>query len=222
VITRLRTASPSVDWLEAATGNARHRTPASHDPAPTPCRQPWLLPRPDEDPSLALSQVTGAASQTTVLNDHGKHNPIAELADFLKPELQLLVRGKPLLKHAANGRPSLERSPNAPPVEGRIFGEAVDHRVEITTIRSLKRPAHKLAQVGVVDCSDITAASIPLAATTCRSDAQELLVVWCGHGRHRSVANGDERRPVHPCVTSPRTRGLPVILGLSQRDLIEL
>jgi hypothetical protein len=30
-----------------------------------------------------LSKVTGAASRTTVLNDHGKHNPIAEVADFL-------------------------------------------------------------------------------------------------------------------------------------------
>src|SRR5205823_457 len=58
---------------------------------------------PDEDPSLALSKVTGAASRTTVLNDHGKHNPIAEVADFLKPELQLLVRAKPVLKEAANG-----------------------------------------------------------------------------------------------------------------------
>src|SRR5450631_2807455 len=63
---------------------------------------------PDEDPSLALSKVTGAASRTTVLNDHGKHNPIAEVADFLKPALQLLVRAKPVLKEAANGRPSLE------------------------------------------------------------------------------------------------------------------
>src|SRR5271154_2669221 len=82
---------------------------------------------PDEDPSLALSKVTGAAGRTTVLNDHGNHDPIAEVADFLKPELQLLVRGKPLLKHAANGRPSPVWSPNAPPVEGRIFGEAAGH-----------------------------------------------------------------------------------------------
>src|ERR1700675_4783290 len=28
---------------------------------------------PDDDPSLALSKVTGAASRTTVLDDHGKH-----------------------------------------------------------------------------------------------------------------------------------------------------
>jgi hypothetical protein len=103
---------------------------------------------PDEDPSLALSNVTGAARRTTVLNDHGKHNPIAEVADFLRPELQVLVGGKPLLKEAANGRPSLEAVPQRPPLEGRIFGEAADQRVEITTIRSLKRPAHELDQVG--------------------------------------------------------------------------
>src|SRR3954453_16478187 len=101
---------------------------------------------PDEDPSLALSKVTGAARRTTVLNDHGKHNPIAEVADFLKPELQLLVRAEPVLKEAANGRPPVE-VPH-PPVEGRIFGEAAGHRVEITAIRSLKRPAHKLKQAG--------------------------------------------------------------------------
>jgi len=103
---------------------------------------------PDEDPSLTLSKVTGAASRTTALNDHGKHNPIAEVADFLNPELQLLVHGKPVLKEAANGRPSLEAVPQRPPIEGRIFGEAAGRRVEIATIRSLKRPAHKLDQVG--------------------------------------------------------------------------
>src|SRR3954453_20731562 len=103
---------------------------------------------PDEDPSLALSKVTGAARRTTVLNDHGKHNPIAEVADFLKPDLQLLVRAKPVLKEAANGRPPVEAVPQRPPVEGRIFGEAAGRRVEITAIRSLKRPAHKLKQVG--------------------------------------------------------------------------
>jgi hypothetical protein len=89
-----------------------------------------------------------AASRTSVLNDHSKRNPIAEVADLLKPELQLLVRAKPVLKEAANGRPSLDGGPHAPPVEGRIFGEAAGRRVEITAIRSLKRPAHKLNQVG--------------------------------------------------------------------------
>ena len=103
---------------------------------------------PDEDPSLALSNVTGAAGRTSVLNDHGKHDPIAEVADFLKPVLQPLVRAKPALNEAANGRPPLEVVPQRPPVERGIFGEAADHRVEITAIRSLKRPAHKLNQVG--------------------------------------------------------------------------
>src|SRR3954468_11025237 len=103
---------------------------------------------PDEDPSLTLSKVTAAASRTTVLNDNGKHNPIAEVADFLKPELQLLVRAKPVLEEAANGRPPVEAVPQRPPVEDRIFGEAAGRRVEITAIRGLKRPAHKLKQVG--------------------------------------------------------------------------
>ncbi len=103
---------------------------------------------PDEYPSLALSKVTGAASRTTVLNDHGKHNPIAEVADFLEPELQLLVHAKPVLEEAANGRPPLEVVPQRPPVEGRIFGEAAGRRVEITTICSLKRPAHELNRIG--------------------------------------------------------------------------
>jgi len=93
------------------------------------------------------SKVTGAASRTSVLNDHGKHNPVAEVADFLKPELQLLVRAKPVLKEAANGRPTLDGGPHAPAVEGRILGEAAGHGVEITAIRSLKRPTHKRHQV---------------------------------------------------------------------------
>ena len=102
---------------------------------------------PDEDPSLALSKVTAAAGRTAVLIDYGEHNPIAEVADFLEPELQLLVIAKPLFDEAANGRPPLEAVPQRPPVEGRIFGEAAGHRVEITAIRSLKRPAHQLEQV---------------------------------------------------------------------------
>ncbi len=38
--------------------------------------------------------------------------------------------------------------PQRPPVEGRILGEAAGDRVEITVIGSLKRPAHKLNEVG--------------------------------------------------------------------------
>ncbi len=121
---------------------------------------------PDDDPSLALSNVTSAACRTTVLNDHGKHNPIAEVADFLKPELQLLVGAKPVLKEAANGRPSLEVVPQRPPVEGRIFGEAAGHRVEITTIRSLKRPVHKRDQVGGRGLLRHSAGSIPGPTST--------------------------------------------------------
>jgi len=92
--------------------------------------------------------VTGAAGRTTVLNDDGEHNPIAEVADFLEPILQLLVRAQPFLNEAANGRPPLEAVDPRPPVEGRIFGEAADHRVEITAIQSLESPAQKLNQVG--------------------------------------------------------------------------
>ena len=92
--------------------------------------------------------MTGAARQTAVLNDHGKHNAISEVADFLKRELQLLVCGKPVLKHAANGRPPLVVVRHPPPDEGRIFGEAAGHLVEITAIRSLKRSAQKLYRIG--------------------------------------------------------------------------
>jgi hypothetical protein len=92
--------------------------------------------------------MTGATGRNTLLDDHGKHNPIAEVPDFLKLVPQLLVRAKPFLNEAANGRSPLEEVPQRPPVEGRIFGEAAGHRVEITAIRSLKRPAQKLHQVG--------------------------------------------------------------------------
>jgi hypothetical protein len=120
-----------------------------------------------------LSKVTGAASRATILSDHGKHNPIAEVADFLKPELQLLVRAKPVLKEAANGSPSLEAVPQRPPVEGRIFGEAAGYSVEITAIRSLKRPAHKLDRVGGRGLLGHRPASIAQAARVRR--ARELV-----------------------------------------------
>ena len=103
---------------------------------------------PEEDPSLALSKVTGAANRTPILDDHGEHNPIAEVADFLKPDHQLLVRAEPVLKEVANRRPALEDVSQSPAFEDRIRREACYHRVEITTIRSLDGPLQKLHQVG--------------------------------------------------------------------------
>ncbi len=103
---------------------------------------------PDVDPCLALSNVTCAANRTTVLSDDGKHNSFAEVADFLKPKLQLLVRSKPVLNEAANGRPPLEVVPQRPTVQDGIRSEAARHGVEITAIPSLKLPADKLHQVG--------------------------------------------------------------------------
>ena len=102
---------------------------------------------PDEDPPLALSNVTGTASGTTVLNDHREHNSIAEVADFLKPIHQPLVRAKPAFNKAANGLPPLEALPHQPSVEARIFGKAADYLVNVKAIHSLKRTAHAPNQV---------------------------------------------------------------------------
>jgi hypothetical protein len=104
---------------------------------------------PDDDASLALLDATGAASQTTVLNDNGKHHPIAEVAGLLKRELQLLVRAKPFLNEATDCRVAFEDVPAQRPAhKDRIHSKAAHHRIDITAIRSLKRPAHKLNQVG--------------------------------------------------------------------------
>ena len=103
---------------------------------------------PDEDPSLALSKVTGAASRTTVLNDHGKYNPIAEVADSPQARTPTPRRRQTSPQGSYEWPPVPRMVPQRPPVEGRIFGEAAGHRVEIATIRRLERPAHKLHQVG--------------------------------------------------------------------------
>ena len=115
---------------------------------------------PEEDPSLALSKVTGAANRTPILDDHGKHNPIAEVADFLKPELQLLVRAEPVLKEAANRRSALEDGlPNARPSK-----TASSARSLLVTASRSRRFAASMAlctsstRSGVVDSSDIALA----------------------------------------------------------------
>src|SRR5439155_383958 len=138
---------------------------------------------PEEDPSLALSKVTGAANRTPVLDDHSKHNPVAEVADLLKLEVQFLVRVKPVLKEATNRRTALEEGACRPPVKNRILSEAADHRVEITAIRSLRRPAHKLHQVGGRGFLGHRPASIPpdLRRRASRRCSTSVCGVVCPH-----------------------------------------
>jgi hypothetical protein len=104
---------------------------------------------PDEDPSLALSKVTGAAGRTTVLNDHGEHNPIAEVADFLDRELQRLVHDEPIPKEAANGRPPLEAV--SATVDRRLALEALIAPLHFRTLVTEEPPEdalpHQLADL---------------------------------------------------------------------------
>ncbi len=87
------------------------------------------------DPSLALSNTTGATNQTPVLNHHSKHNPTAEMTDLLKLEVQFLVGPEPVLKEAAYRGSTLEEL--GPPVQDPIFGDAAHHPVGVTSIQSL-------------------------------------------------------------------------------------
>ena len=77
---------------------------------------------PDEDPSLALSKATGATNQTTVLNDHGEHNPIPEVTYLLELVVQFLVGPEPLVKEATDRRSTLDEA--RAPVQDPIFGDA--------------------------------------------------------------------------------------------------
>ena len=110
---------------------------------------------PEEDPSLALSKLTGAANRTPILDDHGEHNPVAEVADFLKPDHQLLVRAEPVLKEVANRRSALEDVSKARPSK-----TASGAKLVITASRS-RRFAASMAlctsstRSGVMDSSDI-------------------------------------------------------------------
>jgi hypothetical protein len=51
---------------------------------------------PEEDPALGLPKVTvtGATSRNALLEYHGEHNPVTEIADILKLELRFLAASK--------------------------------------------------------------------------------------------------------------------------------
>ena len=89
---------------------------------------------PEVDPSLALSNMAGAANQTPVLNRHCKHNPIAEVTDLLKLVVQFLVGPEPVLKEATYRRSTLDevRPPRPRP---HLRRRRAHHPVEITAIQ---------------------------------------------------------------------------------------
>src|SRR5207244_1396845 len=99
-------------------------------------------------PSLSLLNVTGDASRPSLLEDHSKHNSVAEVVDLLKLELQFLIQAEPALNEGTNCRLAFEDVPQRPPLKDRIHSKAAHHRIDITAIRSLELPAHKLHQVG--------------------------------------------------------------------------
>jgi hypothetical protein len=103
---------------------------------------------PDVDPSLSLPNVTGGASRPSLLEDHSKHNSVAEVVDLLKLELQFLIHAEPALNEGTNRGLAFEDVPQRPPLKDRIHSKAAHHRIDITAIPSLKLPAHKLNQVG--------------------------------------------------------------------------
>src|SRR5690349_21505576 len=90
--------------------------------------------------------MVAAASQTPILNHHGKHNPTAEVTDLLELEAQFLVGREPVLKEATDRRSTLE-GVNAP-VQDHIFGDVAHHPIEIAAVQSLELLAHKLNRIG--------------------------------------------------------------------------
>src|SRR5688572_27371667 len=106
---------------------------------------------PDEEPPLALrnATVTGATGRNTLLDDHGEHNPTAEVADVLKLELQFLVRAEPVLEEAANRHAPLEGIPCAhPPLKDCIGSVEADHRVQVAPVCGLEGNAREFNKVG--------------------------------------------------------------------------
>src|SRR5262249_30985377 len=97
--------------------------------------------------------------QTPVLNHHCKHNPSAEVTDFLKLEVQLLVGAPPLLNEVTYRRSTLLEA--RPPVQDPIFGDAAHHPVEITAIQSVNLLTHKLDRLGRRGLGGHRASSIP-------------------------------------------------------------
>jgi hypothetical protein len=87
--------------------------------------------RPDVDPPLALSNVTGAADKTRVLDTHGEHNALAELADLTKLKAQPLVGVEPALNESPDRRAPLRELPAPRP--SRIASSA---KTFITASRS--------------------------------------------------------------------------------------
>ena len=84
---------------------------------------------PDVDPPLSLPNVTGDVSRPSFLDDHSKHNSVAEFVDLLKLELQLLIHAEPALNEATDRRSTLEVVSKRPPVKDRIWGEEPHHGV---------------------------------------------------------------------------------------------
>ncbi len=103
---------------------------------------------PDVDPSLSLPNVTGDANRPSLLEDHSKHNSVAEVVGLLKLVLQFLIHAEPALNEGTNRRLAFEDVPQRPPLKDRIHSKAAHHRSDITSIRSLTLPAHTLHQVG--------------------------------------------------------------------------
>src|SRR5438067_13077324 len=104
---------------------------------------------PDVDPSLSLLNVTGDASRPSLLEDHSKHNSVAEVVDLLKLELQFLIQAEPALNEGTNCRLAFEDVAQRPPLKDRIHSKADHHSIDITAIPRLILPArtHQLGGV---------------------------------------------------------------------------
>jgi hypothetical protein len=111
---------------------------------------------PDVDPSLSLPNVTGGAGRPSLLEDHSKHNSVAEVVDLLELELQFLIHAEPALNEGANRRLAFQDVPQRPPLEDRIRSKGAHHRVDITAIPSLNCLRTRSTRSEVVASSGMT------------------------------------------------------------------
>ena len=122
--------------------------------------------------------MTGDVSRPSFLDDHSKHNSVAEFVDLLKLERQFLIHAEPALNEATDRRSTLEVVSQRPPVKDRIGSKAAHHRINVTAVSSLKLLAHKLNRVGRVGSSVVTRCSYVKTSTVeGASLAEEIMVV---------------------------------------------
>src|SRR5204863_9745496 len=98
---------------------------------------------------VAESNLTAAASRTTLLDGQSKRDSVAEIESLLQRHLILLVRPPPVCKEATNRRlPFVHLHPQRRGVPHGIRRVKAHERPGVAPVCGFKAAAHKLHQVG--------------------------------------------------------------------------